>query len=496
RFRASRETGKALLGILAQTGRVSRALRAMHSTGFLGRLLPEWSRLTFLAQHDHYHTYTVDEHTLRALELLDEVATSDDPALQSFRRLLEETPEPEILYLALLLHDIGKGRGVSHVPMGARLAERICRQLHLRSEAAQEVVFLVRQHLLMSQLSQRRDLSEESVLQGFVAKVADLPRLNRLMLLTYVDHRAVGPNVWNDWKASLLWDLYKQARVLVAGGEPARWDEDRRLRARQRLVQALMPRVAASLIERHLALMPDKYLRTIDAERLEMHLGLIERLGLQPVTTHWHPAPLGHSTELTVCTRDARGLLARLSGTLSAHGLDILSVDLFTREDGFVLDTFRVRARGGQQAVAARLWRAIDDDLTGALRGDYDVPRAIAAWREKNPPQAARRAARRHASPKISFDCEASPDNTVVEVEAEDQPGLVYTIAHTLSLLGMNITFAKIATEKSHALDVFYLTGARGAKLTLTEMESVSNALRQALTGPRAPQGVSSKEDR
>ena len=196
RFRASREASKALMGLLGVPGQVGRALRQMHATGLLGRLLPEFARVTFLVQHDFYHKYTVDEHTLTAIDALDEVASGPEPSLAKFKKVLNELPEPSSLYLGMLLHDIGKGLGGGHVGKGVKIAERMCRRLGLSDEITQDVVFLVANHLVMSHLSQRRDIAEQTLVDNFVATVGTLNRLNMLMLLTYADHRGVGPGIW------------------------------------------------------------------------------------------------------------------------------------------------------------------------------------------------------------------------------------------------------------------------------------------------------------
>ena len=245
RFRAGREARRVFLSIVGRRGRVATALRAMHDTGFLGRYLPELARITFLVQHDHYHRYTVDEHTLRTLEALDEVALTRDRQgpLAPFRKALDEITDVTPLYLGLLLHDIGKGRAESHVSAGVRIAQGVCARLKLERHQAEEVVFLVRCHLTMSQLSQRRDLSEEGLVREFAEKVGGLERLNALLLLTYADHRGVGPGIWNAWKASLLWELYDRARSVLTG-RPARTEGDWRVRTRTRTLEALAGRFA------------------------------------------------------------------------------------------------------------------------------------------------------------------------------------------------------------------------------------------------------------
>jgi [protein-PII] uridylyltransferase len=484
RFRALREVGRAFTDLLSRAGRVATTLRAMHETGVLGRLLPEFARVTHLVQHDYYHRYTVDEHSLRALEALDEVASASDQADAVFHELFREVRDPARLYLAVLLHDVGKGQGGGHVARGAALAERVCVRLRLDRTAAQDVVFLVRNHLLMSHLAQRRDLSEPSLVQGFLAEVQTLDRLNMLLLLTYADHRAVAPGVWNDWTAALLWDLYTRARRALVGeadsGEAAGVRS-----ARDEAVAQLGSEFPRSVVERHFALMPRRYLQTTPAAVMARHCRLVQRLEDGSLVSDWGPLPERLCTELTVVTRDAHGLVARLAGALSAHGLDILSLEACTREDGLVVDVFRLREVQGGAPMRPERWAAIDEKLRAAVEGRLDVAAAMDACRARS----ARRRAR-GSRPQFSarFVAGASATCSVLEVRAEDRPGLVYAVASTLSGVGLDIAFATIATEKSQVLDVFYVTDRQGRKLEPTQMRMVEQAVLEAL-GAEASRG-------
>ncbi len=484
RFRSSREAARTFLSILGRRGRVASALRAMHDTGFLSRYLPEFARVTFLVQHDHYHRYTVDEHTLTAIECLDEVAQTREPEgeLGGFKRALDEIEDVAPLYLALLLHDIGKGRRGSHVPIGARIAARVAERVQLERAVAEDVVFLVGNHLVMSQLSQRRDLSEETLIKGFAESVGSLKRLNELLLLTYADNRGVGPAVWSAWKAALLWELYAHTRGLLTG-KTTRLEADWRGRVRSRVVEDLLGVFPASEIERHLAMLPDKYLRTARAAEVAAHLRLVARLAQQPLVVEWGERPDGGQTQLTVCTQDAPGIFARLAGTLTAHSLNILSVDVFTREDGVVLDTFTLGDARAPRPVAPEQRRQIETDLASAVAGTLDVAHAVDAWRGRTQRGAQLPRTRGLKRVGVRFDTTASPVATVVEVAAEDELGLAYRIASTLSSVGLNITFAKIGSEKSRAWDVFYVTGLSGGKLSPGEMQTVERALLVALDG-------------
>jgi [protein-PII] uridylyltransferase len=457
----------------------------MHETGFLGRYMPEFERITFIVQHDYYHKYTVDEHTLKALEGLDRVVTDAQDELDPFARALREVKDPVRLALGILLHDIGKGHGGSHVPRGTRIAQDVCQRLGLEAEASADVVFLVQKHLVMSQVSQRRDLSDEALIQGFAETVGTIDRLNMLLLLTFADSNAVGPGIWNDWKGALLWELYSKTRDHLSGERPAA--ERHRERLEEKVVAKLLPEFLRSDVENYLALFPDRYLRAATPGAIARHFRMSQTLGARPLVAEWRPASDGRHTVLTVCARDAPGLLSRLAGTLTGHGLDILSLDAFTRSDGLILDTFKL-CETGVMPVRPERWPAIDLDLVAAVEGRHDVEAAVVRARSRMPRRPRRRAP---TSPEVHFDAAATRDSTVIEVRADDEPGLVFRIAGTLSRLGLNISLAKIATEKSHALDVFYVTDGSGHALPAEELPRVELGLLEAL-GPGKEQRSSS----
>ncbi|MBI4456713.1 MAG: [protein-PII] uridylyltransferase [Acidobacteria bacterium] len=504
-FRSSPEAGKTFWEILRHSGQVAAVLRQMHEVGFLGKFLPEFGRITFLAQHDHYHHYTIDEHTLRALDSLDRIVHGNDAKVARFRKVLAEVPDPAPLYLGLLLHDCGKGHGRDHVSKGASVAKRVCGQLNLDAHRTSQVLFLVRNHLLMIRLSQRRNLSEESLIEDFVATVGTLEQLNMLLLLSYADASSVGPNAWNPWKGELLWELYSSARSCLTGSKPAKWDPHRTALLKQQIVRQMLreflPRevehrfairktdwwadIFADFlpldVERHLAMLPERYLRTVAPHQIAQQLQLIKRLESKPLAAECQALADGHCSQLTICTRDSAGLFARLAGTLTAHGINILSADLNTRDDGVVIDTFKVCQVGSHHPVPPEHWLLVEQNLNEAVQGRYDMATAVEKWRARMAGWPKRRCCRHLIQPAVHFDSEVSATSTVIEVRAEDEPGLAYRIARTLASLGLNISFAKIATEKNHALDVFYVTDAAGRKLIPSDMSSIERALLEAL---------------
>jgi [protein-PII] uridylyltransferase len=478
-FRGSAEVSSAFLKLLRRRGRAGYVLRLMHDVGFLARLLPEFGRISLLVQHDLYHHFTVDEHTLRAVETLDELHVSGDKNRAPLRAVFEELKNPTLLYLALLLHDVGKGQGRGHIARGTKLAERICRRLRLKESEIKRVVLLVRQHVTMAQLAQRRDLNEPRLIAEFAAELESLDALNMLLLLTYADLNAVGPGVWTDWKANLLWDLYRRTRKLMTGLDAPIDDGAELVRFKEQVANALTPSLPFSEVERHLALLPDRYLRITSPEAAALHLQMIETIKTERFAIRWARRSAS-STVLTVCAPDRHGLFADLAGTLAAHGIEIMSAELNTREDGIAIDEFMLRRASTGQAVEDHRYQKIEQALSKAAAGDLDVATLIEHWSTRNAPRKRSTLvpARRRHLPRVVCDNEVSSSATLIEVHAIDEAGLAYKIASVLAGLGVEILCARIATERSDALDVFYVTDAGGMKLS----DEITRSVAQAIT--------------
>lgn len=487
-FRSSAEAARLFLRLLQRRGRVGAALRAMHETGFLGRYLPQFDRISLLIQHDLYHHYTIDEHTLRCVEALDELATGEAEAHASFRTAFDEVEDVVLIYLSLLLHDLGKGQGKGHAPRGALIAARICQRLHLDSSSASKVVSLVQHHLLMAHVSQRRNLSERQVVTAFATEIGSLDALNMLLLLTYADLHGTGPGVWSEWKGALLLELYRQARFALAGGPVPLAEGEATTHLKQQVTQSLTGEIRASEIERHFALLPARYARATSAAETITHLRLIEALGTKPFVCRWHAAT-NHATTLTVCATDRRGLFADLAGALASQGIEILSAELYTREDGFALDTLMLREAAGHASIAEHRWAAIERALELCLTGACDVEASVERWRTRSAPRPTKSPSRTKALTRrrtsvtlVTCDNETAEATTVVEVRAADGFGLAYRIASFLTKLEFDIVGARVATDKNDALDIFYITDSRGMKLSDTQMRTLEERLTASLS--------------
>jgi len=383
--------------------------------------------------------------------------------------------------LGMLLHDIAKGRGGGHVAKGVVLARRILARLRIDEDLAEKAVFLVGAHLELSQTAQQRDLTEPALIEAFAQKMGSLERLDLLMLLTYADHRGVGPGIWNAWKGSLLFDLYGRTRrrlLDMRGPE----EQDEATRERDRAAADLGRYFEEDEVDKHFALLPERYLRATDAARMSSHFRLVRSLGSRPAAFEWADRGDGEGTELTVTAQDRPGFFALVAGALTVNGIDILGADLFARNDGVVLDTLRVAELPGQRAVRPERRVRLEAALSEAVGGRLDVPEAFHKWRAGHA-RRRRPGGRAAKAPSVKFDQEASALATVVEVKAPDQPGIAYTLAHTLAEQGLDILSARIATAKALVLDVFYVRDGEGRKLDPDTMAATEQALLGAISG-------------
>jgi [protein-PII] uridylyltransferase len=470
------------LKLLRAKGKVAAGLRLMHELGFLGKYLPEFGRITCLVQHDLYHRFTVDEHTLRTIEVLDTLYNSRNKNLDRYRALFSEISDPALLHMGLLMHDIGKGLGGGHTEKGIKIAERVCERLQLTESATQQIIFLVREHLLMAHIAQRRDLGDDKVIRDFAAQVGTLDNLNMLTLLTYGDINGVGPGVWNQWKDTLLWELHTKARMILA---PEKAADQTGEKLREQIIKMLVSEVGFAEVQQHFELLPEDYARFTAPQTIIEHIRLAHALNSRKIKTSWRVNAQAKCTDLHLCARNRRGLFANLAGTLTAHGVNILSVSLNTRADGLVVDSFKVCDTVGEPLTDPQRWEQIDDQIKRALNGELDVNAAVGKrLRAQTTAKFGKRKALVPKLTRINWDNQSSDKSTILEVRTGDRLGLAYRIASTLAAFDLDIAFAKVATEKHLALDIFYVTDSTGRKLEEEQLPALESAIRAALTEP------------
>jgi [protein-PII] uridylyltransferase len=452
----------------------------MNEAGVMGRFMPEFGRVVALMQFNMYHHYTVDEHLLFCIGNVSRIERGElRQELPLISDLIKRVKSREVLYVSALLHDMAKGLPGDHSEVGAAMAESVCSRLGLSSADTATVSWLVRHHLVMSDAAQKRDVSDPQTVQNFVHVVQTPERLRLLLILTAADIRAVGPGVWNGWKAQLLRELYFEAETLISGGDssPARStridDAKRALEERLRDLPELARRHALS---RHY----DNYWLAFDTDELEFHARLIQAADdkKQKLVVGARGEHANGITDLVIYTPDHPGLFSRLAGAISISNGTIVGAKIFTTSDGYALDVFRVQdAAGGPFGDGGRIERlrqTIIKTLAGEIR-----PRAVLANRAPG-----KRIAAFKTRSRVIFDNEASTVSTVVEFESLDRVGLLYEITRALFEMGLSISSAIVATYGELAVDVFYVRDGYGHKVTHPErLAAIEARLMRALEG-------------
>jgi [protein-PII] uridylyltransferase len=481
-FRRSNRALGFFLAILRESRGMADTLRQMHRLGVLSAYIPEFGRVDCLVQFDYYHRYTVDEHTFVLLDYLEALQDTTDPRLQEFRRIAAELKKPEVLKLAILLHDIGKGEGHGHVERGVALAKTVVDRIGLAPADRAAVIFLVAQHLAMAHIAERRDLDDERLIIEFARVVGDEDLLKMLYLLTYLDINAVGPQVWTDWKGTLLWELFIKTHTILTRGVPEGEEEHRKAASlRAALVGELAPDFGAEVVRQHLDLMPIRYVLTTSNAKVAQHLQLIEEVRRgAPVAVRWSAYPMAGYSEVLVCAPGAPGRFAKVVGTLTANGINILSAQLFSRADGVMIRAFQVSDGRGAAPEDEVVWQRFARDLKGVILDQVNVRELIKARRRDLLARPTPRGSEIHT--RIEFDNMVSERYTVIDVRTQDRLGLLYVISSTLSELDVDVALAKIATEVDQAMDVFYVTDRDGRKLPAGDrMETIRGALTHAI---------------
>jgi len=491
-FLSDEHVRETFLTILNQRGNVAPILRSMHELDLLGKYLPEFGKLTCLVQHEFYHQYTADEHTLVCIEQLDRVWEATAPPYQAYAPLFQGLDRPFLLYLALLLHDVGKPQGHgNHSQVSGELAMRVARRLALDGAATHALRLVIENHLLMASVSQRRDLDDPTVIRQFAGQVQTPETLTLLTLHTFVDALATSDKLWNGFKDSLLWTLHLKAIRLMGGGTEFVRAEETQQELLMKEVQRLLPEhLSGEELMAHFGVLPGRYFQIHSAREILDDLMLAHRFmrlqildetsALAPVV-NWHNEPDRGYNVVKVCTWDRAGLFSKIAGSLSAAGLNILSAQVFTRKDDIVLDTFFVQdARTGNLAGAEQRDK-FESVLHKALTGDEVDFEALIA-KQKNTRQMYQAYAGERIPTRVRFDNEASETRTLVEIETEDRIGLLYAISQTLSELALDVSAAKICTEKGAAIDSFYARELDGSKLLAPERQhGIERRLRQAI---------------
>jgi [protein-PII] uridylyltransferase len=477
------EANRLFLEILSSRNNPERALRLMNEAGVFGRFVPEFGRVVGLMQFNMYHHYTVDEHLIRAIGYVASIDRGEHRGEHPLSTdIIKRIKSREALYVAMLLHDIAKGLPGDHSVVGEAIAQSLCPRVGLSPEDTRAVMWLVKNHLVMSDTAQKRDISDPKTVKDFVAQVQTPEMLRLLLVLTVADISAVGPGVWNGWKGQLLRELYYEAEAVMSGGDAAPARAARVEHAKAALAKRIVDLPQAAQ-EKALSRHYDSYWLAFDDAAHERHARQMtdadakgELLSMAAESNDFRSV-----TEIVLYTPDHPGLFSQLAGAVSASGGSIVDAKAFTSTDGFALDVFSVQdADGGPFGDAARIDR-LRQSIERTLRGVVTPRVAIA----KRP--AKKRSTAFRVTPRVNFDNEASASATVVEVEGLDRPGLLYDVTDAIFQSGLSISSAMVSTYGERAVDVFYVRDGFGHKVRHDER---LKAVRERLLRALEPEGL------
>jgi [protein-PII] uridylyltransferase len=462
-LRENEEANRLFLSILTSPRDPALILRRMNEAGVLGRFIPEFGKIVAMMQFNMYHHYTVDEHLIRAVGVLANIDQGREKEAHPLTYQLMPGIEDRIsLYVAVLLHDIAKGRPEDHSEAGAKVARKLCPRFGLSPKQTELVVWLIEQHLTMSMVAQTRDLNDRKTIVDFAEKVRSLERLKMLLVLTVCDIRAVGPGVWNGWKGQLLRTLYYETELLISGGFSELSRKERAQYARDTLFDAL-PDWSQKDRKTYTQLHYDPYLLTVSLEDQVRHATFIRETdrAKQTLATMVRTHSFHAITEITVLSPDHPRLLTVIAGACAAAGANIVDAQIFTTSDGRALDTILVNREFPNDADETRragtIGRMIEDVLAGRKR----LPEVIATRTKSR-----KRNRTFTVPPAVTISNTLSNKFTVIEIECLDRPGLLSEVTAVLSDLSLDIASAHITTFGEKVIDTFYVTDLVGQKVT------------------------------
>lgn len=490
--------------ILSEPGAVFASLNLMHELGVLDRFVPEFAGLTCLVQHEFYHRYTADVHTLEAIRQLDLIFTEAEPITLKYRQALHETNDPALLYLTLLLHDIGKAVGIKgHAEAGVLLAGPILERFGVAEESRELVIFVIKNHLAMARFWQKRDVDDPNTAAAFAELVGDAERLRHLYVHTFCDARGTAASLWNSYKDTLHTHLFLATlEHLNLGDAVHATHEKRKQMTQQELIARKIPGISSDEVVAHFGLLPDRYFIQTNTDEIALHLQMVNRLlksiasadsvgSLKPIID-WHDDINRSLTVVDVVTWDRAGLFYKLAGAFSVAGLSILGAKIISRSDHIAIDTFYVvePGRGVVQSLAAQ--ETFARTIESALVTNQDLYPAIVA-------QAKKLAASRYTGvtngealhtafpPTVEVYHELAMQRTIVEIQARDQIGLLYRLAKIISDHGFDITFSRIGTERGVAIDTFYIESSEPKQpVDTARLQTLRDALTEAIKTPVA----------
>ena len=470
------EAQRIFLDLLLKHGNPERALRRMNELGMLAAFIPEFEPIVAMMQFNMYHSYTVDEHTIQTIANLARIEKSElEEELPVASSILNRGVNRKVLYVALLLHDIGKGRQEDHSILGASIVRKVAPRLGLKQDEVDTVEWLVRYHLLMSDMAQKRDISDPRTVRDFAKAVQTVKRLDLLCVLTVCDIRGVGPDTWNNWKAVLIRALYRQTeRALETGLEDLN-RQNRGAEAKKTLREAL-PDWPKKALKEETARHYDPYWQGLHVTAHVVFAKLLRDIDPEVVQIDLHPDEDRDATRACFVMPDHHGIFTRLTGALALVGANVVDARSYTTKDGFVTDAFWIQDSEGNAYEASKLPR-LRQMIEKTLRGEVIARDAL-----KSRDKVKKREKAFRVPTSITFDNDGSEIYTIIEVDTRDRPGLLYDLARTLASANVYIANAVIATYGEQVVDTFYVKDMFGLKYyTESKQRALEKKLREAI---------------
>jgi [protein-PII] uridylyltransferase len=464
KFRRSKEVNNSFFAILRSEKGVAETLKLMHHLEFLNVFIPEFERIYCKVQHDIYHIYTVDIHTLFCVEEIVKLWKGEHREdLPLLTQLACEVDKRELLLLAVLLHDIGKGEGGGHAEKGADLSRTIARRMGLSKEDSERLDFLIRNHLLYAHIAQRRDLHDEKMIIQFARQMGKSENLKMLYLLTYADIKGVGPEVWTEWKALLLQELYEKAfQVLERGDFELEASSERVKKVKRQVLEIIDDEYPAAVVKDELKALTTRHLLSNTPPVIAGHVRILLQLEEKPLVLDVsHDVDKGFSS-FTICTFDTPGLFSMITGVMAANGINILGAQILTNLNGKVLDILQVNSPQGFVITDEARWKRVEEDMRNVLEGKTKIAALV---KRRNRAAFLAEKAKPKFPTRVEIDNEVSADYTVIDIYAHDKVGLLYRITSTLSELRLYIGVSKVSTKVDQVADVFYVKDIFGQKV-------------------------------
>jgi len=476
-FHASDLVRRFFIAVCNRPTSAGAVLRDMANSGLLGRYFPEFSEIRGVLRYADFHHYPVDEHTLLAVESLARIPDLGGPVGGCLRESLENLSDPYIVVMAILFHDLGKAAGEVHVQESVERTRAICQRIGMPEEDTERIAFLVQHHMLMNNISQFRDTDDEHIVQSFANTVKTDQRLRGLLLLSFADLYAVGPNVWNDWKGTLLLQLYLKTVKRLLGRAETVGEEFWKAEKARRVVEATRDDIK-NQVEDHLRGLGQRYFVAFTPDRIATHLACVAEARKTGLCV-WSALNGGdRHGEVVICTRDRHGLFSELAGTFAAQLIDVNSAALFTRPDGYVVDCFTVTDARQRRAPTRRQLAKVERILREVLLHGDSIQDYVDRSRRR---LFALLQPRIPVPTRIQFDNESSRIHTVIDIETGDRTGLLYDITRAMAEAGLNITAARVVTDARRVRDSFYVHKNHNRILDEEERETVRASIHNAI---------------